>query len=490
MASLTKRTMILAFSQTLTFAVQFLSPIFLVRILDKAAYGQYKEFIVYTTLILSFINFGIKSNLLYFISINPGKDKQYVSNTVFLLLVFSLIGVMGVYLFQGQLERLTTYNFISLLILYIFLYQNIDLLDTLFLSKKRSDLVLYWSAGNMVIRTALLITVAYYTRDIVQIIYLLILLEAAKSSFTLLYLLKNRLLSWHIDVPFLKEQLIYILPLGFAALITQLNTNISKVIISASLGAPALAIYAIGSQNIPIMHIISHSITSVIFPEMAQRTRKDPLLALQLWNQSNVMYIFLVVPCFFILWVYADVLIETLFTREYSAAIPLFRIYLLILLRKCFEVGGPLRAMNKNKYFVVGNGLSLVVNIALLYVLFQWIGFYGPAIAVVASEFVLGIFLALKIVSTYKVTIGRLVYWRKIGILLLGNVVTMPILALRTLFDFHPIAEAVGFSILFICAYLLVVRWMHIDEVDFFMSKILKRFRITWTQRQVSLQKS
>jgi O-antigen/teichoic acid export membrane protein len=205
MASLTKRTMILAFSQTLTFAVQFLSPIFLVRILDKAAYGQYKEFIVYTTLILSFINFGIKSNLLYFISINPGKDKQYVSNTVFLLLVFSLIGVMGVYLFQGQLERLTTYNFISLLILYIFLYQNIDLLDTLFLSKKRSDLVLYWSAGNMVIRTALLISVAYYTRDIVQIIYLLILLEAVKSSFTLFYLLKNKLLSWHIDVPFLKS---------------------------------------------------------------------------------------------------------------------------------------------------------------------------------------------------------------------------------------------------------------------------------------------
>jgi O-antigen/teichoic acid export membrane protein len=490
MASLTQRTLILALSQTLNFAVQFLSPIFLVRILDKSAFGQYKEFIVYTSLALSFINFGIKSNLLYFISVNPGNDRRYVTNSVFLLFIFSLIGIAAILLFQGQLRSILTFDFIYFLILYIFFNQNIDLLDAFFLSKKRSDYVLYWSASNIILRTTSLILVAYYTRDIVQILFLLVALEALKSSFTLIYLLKNKLLGWQVDKDFLKAQLIYILPLGFAALIMQLNTNLSKVIISANLGAAALAIYAIGSQNIPILNIISQSVTYVIFPEMAQRTRKEPLLALQLWNQSNVMYVFLMVPCFFILWVYADVLIITLFTENYSGAIPLFRIYLLLLLRRCFEVGAPLRAMNKNKYFVVGNALSLAVNIVLLYALFKLIGFYGPAIAFVAAEFILGIFLALKIVSTYNITIGSLLPWKKIAIIAAANIVTMPVLFLRTIFDFNPVMEAVIYSSMFLGLYLVVLRWLNIEEVDFFMSKILKRFHITWTQREITLLKS
>jgi O-antigen/teichoic acid export membrane protein len=488
MASLTKRTLILAISQSLTFAVQFLSPIFLVRILDQTAYGQYKEFIVYSSLMLSFISFSIKSNLLYFIPINPGNDRKYVSNTVFLLFGFSLIGVAVIYFARGYIQRLTTYNFVLLLMIYIFCYQNIDLIDTLFLAKKRSDYVLYWSTVNIIIRTALLIYVAYRTMDVLDIIYLMIALEVAKTGFTLFYLLKNRLLGWGLHFGYLKDQLSYALPLGFAALIIQLNTNVSKVIISANLGASALAIYAIGSQNIPILNIINQSVTYVIFPEMAQRMRKDPLLALKLWAQSNVLYFFLLVPCFFILWVYADVVIDTLFTKSYSAAVPLFRIYLFLLLRRCFEVGTPLRAMNKNKYFVAGNLSSFVVNLILLAALFKLIGFYGPAVAFVGAEVFLAIFLALKTVSTYGVTIGTLVNWKKIGLIMAVNILIAPILFFRHLVDWNPIAAAVLFSTMYLGAYLAVLRCLHIDEVDLFMLKILKKLKIRWTRRKVFLQ--
>lgn len=487
MASLTKRTFILAFSQSLTFAVQFLSPIFLVRILDQTAYGQYKEFIVYSSLMLSFISFSIKSNLLYFISVNPGNDRKYVSNTVFLLFGFSLVGVAAVYLAGSYLRHLTTFNFIWPLMIYIFCFQNIDLLDTLFLSKKRSDYVLYWSGCNIIVRTALLIYVAYRTRDVMDIIYLMIVLEIAKSGFTVFYLLKNRLLGLNVDPAYLKHQLIYILPLGFSGLIMQLNSNVSKVIISANLGASALAIYAIGSQNIPILNIINQSVTYVIFPEMAQRTRQDPLLALKLWAKSNVLYFFLLAPCFFILWVYADVVIDTLFTKNYSAAIPLFRIYLFLLLRRCFEVGAPLRAMNKNKYFVVGNLSSLAVNILLLYVLFELVGFYGPAIAFVAAETFLAVFLAIKIVSTYRITIGALVNWKKIGLIMAVNVLIAPILFFRYLVVLNPVAAAVIFSTVYLAAYVAVLRWLHIDEVDLFMSKILKQLGFSWRRQQVDL---
>ena len=75
MSSRTNRVTILAISKLLNFAVQFLTPIFLVRIIDRELYGQYKEFFVYASLIGTFIAFSIKYNLLYFISKNPEGTK-------------------------------------------------------------------------------------------------------------------------------------------------------------------------------------------------------------------------------------------------------------------------------------------------------------------------------------------------------------------------------------------------------------------------------
>ena len=249
----------------------------------------------------------------------------------------------------------------------------------------------------------------------------------AKTSFTIFYLLKNKLFTGKINIALVKEQLVYILPLGFAGLILQFNNNISNIIISANLGAAALAIYAVGSQNIPILNIVRQSVNNVIFPEMAQKSSKNPIDGLNLWNRSNVLYFFLMAPLFVIMFYYADLIINTLFTTRYSQAIPLFRIYLILLIRKCFEMGSPLRAMNKNKYFVFGNILSLIINIVSLYVLYNLLGFFGPAMAYVLTEISLAVFLAFKILSTYDIGISKLFRWKKLFLFSLISLIGYPI---------------------------------------------------------------
>ena len=200
MSSLANRTITLVFSSSLNYAVTFLSPIFLVRILDVNTYGQYREFIVYSTLVITFVSFGIKSNLLYFIPNKPNLKKYFISNSVFLLLLFSIVGLTIVFLLRSYIESATSFNFIPFLILYVFCFQNIDILDTFWLSVKRSDYVLYWSSSNAVIRTSALIFVAYLTKSIWSILYLMILLEILKTSITIFYLLRKRLFTFRINI--------------------------------------------------------------------------------------------------------------------------------------------------------------------------------------------------------------------------------------------------------------------------------------------------
>jgi O-antigen/teichoic acid export membrane protein len=252
------------------------------------------------------------------------------------------------------------------------------------------------------------------------------------------------------------------------------------VIISANLGASALAIYAIGSQNIPLINIIVTSVTNTIFPEMAQKASTNPLESLSLWNKSNLLYLFLMLPVFFIFFFYAEEFITTLFTAQYIDAVILFRIYLLVMLRKCFEMSTPLRAMNKNKYFIVGNLISLVVNVVMLFFLFKMFGFIGPAIAYVITEFSSLIYLSFKIISTYKIKLKEMLLWRKSAIILLVGTCCLPILFAGNLLTLNPVIIAIIFSIIYVAVYLLIMRKLKIEEVDIFMNKILSGVKLSW----------
>ncbi len=480
MSSRTNRITILAISKFLNYAVQFLTPIFLVRILDREAYGQYKEFFVYVSLISTFLNFSIKYNLLYFISKDPGNESRYSTNSVFLLLLTSTIGLAIVYLSKGYFLEITTYDFIIPLIIYLFFFQNLDIIDSYWLAKKKSRYVLYYSLSRAVIRVVVVVVTAYLSNDILTIIYILILLEILKFLFILFYLLHKNLLSFKIDFQLLKEQLVYIVPLGIASILLEFNRDISKVIISANLGASVLALYAVASQNLPIVTIVRSSVADVIFPDMAEKISKQPLEALKLWSRSNIIYLFLMSPFFFIMFVYADVFIKVLFTADYLGAVPIFQVYLFYFLKQCFEMGIPLRAMNKNKYFLVGYIFTAALNLGLLFILFDVFGLLGPAIAYVVSEIVLAFYYANRILKTYQIKVRDLFFWRKVFIILGIGLVLSPILIIGKFLPINPILTAILFSFAYLIFYLLLVRMYNLEEVNLIMGKIFRKIKLSW----------
>lgn len=473
MSSRTKRASILAFSNLLNFSVQFLSPIILVRILDQESYGQYKEFYLYAGLAAGVIDFSIRNNLLYFIAKSPNKEKQYITNTIFLKLSLVLTGIFLIYIFQNQILLVTTYNFIIPLLVYIFVAMSFDFLDIYWLSKKRSDYVLYYSIIVAISRLVVIITVAYLTEDVYQIIYSIIIVYSLIMIYNVSYLFSKRLVLSKISYEVLKEQIIYIFPLGLAGVVMIFNRDISKIIITNYLGASALALYAVASQRLPITNIIRSSVTNVIFPDMAEMVNEQPRKALNLWNRSVVIYLFLMLPLFFLMLYYSHFFIVTLFTEEYAEAIPVFQIYLIFFLKQSFDMGPPIRAMNKNKFLLVGHILSFFVNVTLLYVLYNLFGFIGPAIAFVVNEILLTIYFGNKIMSLYKVKVKEFLFWKKLALIFSAGLFSLPVLFLGDLISNQNIISVIAYSIVYFMIYFLFIRMFKIDEVKTLTNKIL-----------------
>ncbi len=458
--------------------VQFVSPIFLVRILTPIDYGLYQEFIVYAMLTVSFVEFSITSNLLYFVPKDPARIRAYVTGTAALNLGFTIVGVLAILFFQEHIAGLATWDLTRPLLVYLVTYVNFDFLEIFWIATRRTTNVLYYGLCLAIARTLTVILVAHFTNSVIKVIYALIIFQATKCVFVFGYVLWKKLLAWRVDWSVIVAQLRFVVPLGSAAVILYFNNEISKVIVSSQLGPIALAMYAIGSRQVPFTGIIRASVSDVIFPEIVRLNTQDPRQGMALWKRTNLVQTFLIVPIFFSTFFYADIIITTLFTRDYIKAVPIFRIYLLLMLFKDgIEMGAPLRAMHRNRVFIYGNILSLGVNVGLLYALFKVYPFYGPAAALVLTTAALQVFLATQILAAYGTPLRELFLWRKHIHVAGAGLLAVPVMQFGESFFGASLLTAAVFGVLYLASYLMIVRLLHIEEIDAVVTRTARRLR-------------
>ncbi len=472
MASMAKRTFILVICRIMSIGVVMMSPIFMVRLFDITAYGQYREFVLYYFLLSGILIFSIHTNPIYFISKYPGKERQTVTHTALMLLAVSLIGCAGIYIGKGLILSRTSYDFILPLILYVFFFVNLEYYESYCLGRKRTDHVLYFSATRTLVRLAAVIIVAWITRSVMAVIWTIVFLEVIKCIFVLIA--SRNLFVSHIELPLLKDQLRYIVPVGFAAAIERANADMAKVVVSSTLGTRVLAIYSIGNYQVPIIQVVRSSIMDVLFPEMTQANERDRIV---LWKKATIALCFLVFPLFTIFFWFAKTVIITLFTEEYISAVPIFRIYLTLMLIQCFDFASPLRAINRNVFFLAGNIMQLFVNIALIAILFRFVAIYAPPTAFIAGFLAFSVFLAWKVLSIYKLSLSSLIDTRKIIVIIFSCIATLPVLYAGSMVHIHPVIRAVVFSSLYLAGYAWIVNRSGIEEVALLKSKLLKRIK-------------
>lgn len=467
MSSLTRRTLILVICRVLNYGVMLLSPIVMVRLFDPTSYGQYREFVLYSTLISGVAFFSVMSSPIYFIPKYPDRERQTVTQTALMLLVLGTLAAGATWLFGDLIRAHTSRDFIVPLVVQVFLMINLEYFESYMLGRKRTDIVLYFSTTRAALHLAVITAVAWITGDVMKVVWALVLVEGAKCAFTLAA--TAPLFTRRLDGDLLRRQLRYILPLGTATGLARMNIQLSKVVISARMGAESLAIYTIGSYQVPVIHIVRSSIMDVLFPEMAQVGDAGRIT---LWKRATVVFCFLAFPAFGVFFWHARTLIELLFTAEYLDAVPLFRVYLALMILQCFEMSSPLRAINRNVYFILGSLLSLTGNLGLILALFGSIGILAPAVAYIIGETVFLVYLASRVMAIYRIGIANLVMWRKIFLIILACAVCLPLLYIGGFAPMPPALRAIASSLLYLAAYLAVARRLRIEEIDLLFSKL------------------
>jgi O-antigen/teichoic acid export membrane protein len=155
---------------------------------------------------------------------------------------------------------------------------------------------------------------------------------------------------------------------------------------------------------------------------------------------------------------YADAVVTVLFTAEYSAAVPVFATFALLLYLDCFDFHLPLRVQNANRYFVAGSIIALCVNLGLLYPLYLVFGLIGPAIALVAGKLALTGFLARKSAQLYKIGLREMVRWEDVIKVFAISIICAPILVAGKYLVDDLLIRGVVFGAMYLAVCLLALR--------------------------------
>jgi O-antigen/teichoic acid export membrane protein len=410
-AGLARRAGIIALARFANQALVIVSPIILVRLLSVAEFGHYREFLLYVGLLTSIAAFGINSSLLYFVPTYRESAWRYVRQAVTLTALNSIAGGAILVALNALLDGALVGDLAVEVALYVLLFTNVDFWEFLWLAKRRPGAWFAYTSGRLVARMTVVITAAALSGDVDLIIWSLIALEAARLAVSI-FGWRRRVSGSERSTPeSWREQLRYCLPVGASSILVTLNKSLGGLFITKLMGPVALAHYAIGTYVQPVIGILRNSLSDVLLPEMAARQvvkDRDPLA---LWRRTTVVSAILLLPAGLVLATFAEPLVVTVFSEQYRASVPVFQLYLLVLVRECFDFGVPLRVLNRTGPIMHSNLLAMLLNAALLVALLPALGLVGAVGAFVVARFVEGLYLGWRTMRLYGIGVRELASW-------------------------------------------------------------------------------
>lgn len=419
-ANIGKNALILTFSKILVLTMTMIVTMILSRYLTLKEYGTYSTIILTVNIIITIFVLGLPNSINYFMADATTKEKREFFS-IYYLLSTVLCFIAGITLVIA-IPFLSTYFKNENLKLFWFVlaflpWTKVILtsIDNFLIVANKTKLLMIFKVANSValLGTAILALTLKFNLQTYMLIFVII-----EIVFSIIAFFISKLQVENIKINFsykvLKDILKFSIPLGFAAVVGTLTTELGKIVIAGFFDSEKLAIYTNASKEMPVT-IIGTSLAAVLMPQLVKlfkQNKKDQ--AMTLWRESTTLsYIFI---CFFamILFFNAKEVITLLYSSKYLPGTDVFKIYSIVLLFRTTYFGMILNSIGKTKFILYSSILSLLSNVILSYVCYYLFGFNGPAIAMLLSMALIVVFQLMASAKKIKIKFKEMMNWQEL----------------------------------------------------------------------------
>lgn len=399
--------LLLAQSKVITLLLSMATTMILARTLSLDEYGTYSELLTISSIAVSIFSLGLPNALNYFLPRCQGTDEK----RKFIGFYFILITVLSVVLMGAMVccnHAIATYYDNPHLITYS--YFLIIVPWTKLIISSRSNLLVaegyvvretvYAIANGLLLAVIATLTIINQANfDIYIGLYVVVECLFAGLVYVEAYRISEKKIKINIDWNAIKELLKYTIPLGLSTAVSTINLDLDKLIIGAVMDETSVAVYANAGKELPFS-LISTSFTAIFLPQIVLLIKDKKIDgAVKRWKDIMLINYIILVFCVAASIVFAPQIISLLYSEAYLDGVGIFRIYSLTLLLRITYWAMILNAYGRTKEILYNSVACLAINVCLNYLLYNLIGFTGPAYATIISIFAIA---ALQIVRTSK----------------------------------------------------------------------------------------
>jgi len=403
MASLSDKAGFLIGANLVKYAVGFITPMVLVRMLNRADYGTYQQLALIGALGIAILVLGLPNSVYFFHDRkNPARDKVLTLQTSGILALSGLLTAVGLVVARPLIVRAMDNPalwapmpwYVAALGLLIAGEHFVQFM----IARDHYKVAVLTEMAETVIRVLILVLplmAGYGLMGLVISLFGYAVLRFIVRSVWLLVPIggvrKPADEQW-----FMREQLEYAVPLGMMSLVGLLGGYLDRGIVATRFSPSDYAIYSVGALEIPLDAIFQASVATVLRASMPGLIRAgNHEEVIRLLREGVRKLSLIVLPCFVFLFGFAYEFITVLFTPEYAKSVNVFRIYLFLVPLNMFILSPVPPAYGRTRINFKVVFAVTVIHVILSFILLHWIGFYGPAISAISTSYLLSLFYFL-----------------------------------------------------------------------------------------------
>ena len=187
----------------------------------------------------------------------------------------------------------------------------------------------------------------------------------------------------------IQEILKFSLPLGLATMAGTISMQMDKMIVGFMFSPEEFAVYSLGAIEIPLLAVLTGSITSIMLPEIRKAVAENNKAeALRLFKMAANKTSLVIFPAMIFLFVCSTPFILMLYGDAYADSVYPFQVYLLKLPYRVVVFGSLLMALGQNLFILKRSIWGLVMGGGVSYMLVQYIGPIGAAVGGVLVAYI------------------------------------------------------------------------------------------------------
>lgn len=431
--SLTAQAAWILIAKIVSFALAIALPLLLARRLNQTDFGLYKQVFLVLTTANALLPFGFGMSAYYFLPREPGRRGSLVLNILIFNAIVGFLAGSVLFLFPDALAWLfgdeVMREFAPVLGIAIAFWIFSTFLETLVIANNEPRLAMIFIVFSQLSKAVFFLAAAVFYGTVLSLIWAAVAQAILQTAVLFLYANQRFPGFWRVfDFPLFRRQFVYTLPFGLSGWLYTGQTDAHNYFVSRRFTPADFAVYSVGCFELPLIGILAESVSSVLIPLMSRLSAtNDKREIIETSARVTRKLALVYFPLYAFLFVTADVFITTLFTANYAASVPIFRLNLTLLPFAILVLDPVTRAFQEIGYFL------LRLRIALFVLMMPALWYATTNFGLLETSVVVVVF-ALVERAIFTVRIARILDFQTRDLQFLGGVLKTALATMITAF--------------------------------------------------------